>query len=132
MTLDELRQLIAANAYWFGGLSFFLGLLLGHWLALGRDRRNDLNAALVPVRAALVKCRDRPSPMCPMPSAVELDLVEHFLPARNRRALRQAVARCDQEREAQQTRDSYGGAFYKEPGRVQAQIDAMLAQLQLR
>jgi hypothetical protein len=36
--------LTRVNVVMFSGLSFCAGLLLGHWLALGRDKRKEFNA----------------------------------------------------------------------------------------
>jgi len=42
------------SAIAWSALSFFLGLLIGHWLALGRDKRKELNELGAPLRSWVI------------------------------------------------------------------------------
>ncbi|MEN5039258.1 hypothetical protein ABE424_03625 [Stenotrophomonas sp. TWI1149] len=55
-------------------LSFFLGLLLGHWLAIGRDRRKEFNESAGPVREWILLQLDHPEwGLSEPPTLVERD-----------------------------------------------------------
>jgi hypothetical protein len=54
-------------------VTFVVGLLLGHWLAPGRDNRREFNEAAQPVRDWLLQKEARPSVYGRGPSAIELD-----------------------------------------------------------
>jgi len=49
-------------------LTFFLGLILGHWLAIVRDKRKEFNKAVTPVRNWLLRAKDSPNPSTRWPS----------------------------------------------------------------
>jgi hypothetical protein len=40
-------------------LTFFLGLILGHWLAIGRDKRKEFNDNAVVLNSKLYDCIER-------------------------------------------------------------------------
>lgn len=64
----------------WSALSFFLGLILGHWLALGRDKRKELNDAVAPVRAWVARQLMNPdSDLWPPPGVAELDAMHQRL-----------------------------------------------------
>jgi len=60
-------------------LTFLLGLILGHWLALGRDKRKEFNEAVAPIRNWLLTEQNGPSPYNKRPSLHEIDLFLHYL-----------------------------------------------------
>jgi cbb3-type cytochrome oxidase subunit 3 len=72
-----------------GLLTFLLGLILGNWLAIGRDKRKEFNDAAAPVRAWLLKVKDDPSPSASWPTDQQRDLFVSCLPWWRRRSFRQ-------------------------------------------
>ena len=60
-------------------LTFLLGLLLGNWLAIGRDKRKEFNEAGAPIRGWLLKAKDKPSPFGRWPTDQEIDRFIHCL-----------------------------------------------------
>jgi len=58
----------------WSALSFFLGLLLGHWLAIGRDRRKEFNESAAPLREWVLRQLDRPDGgISELPTLMERD-----------------------------------------------------------
>lgn len=72
--------------------TFFLGLFLGHRLALGRDRRKEFNDIAQPIRAVLLKERENPTPYARGPSEIEADLLESAMPFWKRGGFSKALA----------------------------------------
>lgn len=77
MSIDNQIEPLTAIA--ISTITFLVGLIAGNWLAIGRDRRKEFNAAIGPLRAMLLKERDIPSPVSPRPDAEAL-----FTPTRMR------------------------------------------------
>jgi hypothetical protein len=53
--------IINANPVLLSGLAFFAGILLGNWIAIGRDKRNEYNQAVIPLRERLLEDVRRPT-----------------------------------------------------------------------
>lgn len=73
----------------FAFVNFLLGFLIGHRLALLRDKRREYNKALEPIRAYLLKSIDYPGWQT-YPSLVELDAFIQALPWWMRNGFRKA------------------------------------------
>jgi hypothetical protein len=132
MSIDELRQLITLNSALFGGAGFFLGLYIGHRLALGRDRRNEYNEIIEPLRERLVKQRDEPGVMSGGTlSSVELDRLDPYLWRWNRRRVREANDRCKKAREYLRS-DRTGQPFLMDPNGASKASADLLALLPKR
>lgn len=56
--IDYASEVLRDNAHWFGLLTFFIGLIVGNWLAVSRDRRKEFNEAARPIRTALLQQLD--------------------------------------------------------------------------
>ncbi len=84
-------------------IPFFLGLLLGNRLALGRDRRKERNAASRPIRTWLLVESEKPCPNNKTPSVEEMDQFLSCLPRFRRRSFQKHLDRyhfyCKQYRE---------------------------------
>ncbi|MBX3652757.1 MAG: hypothetical protein KF686_01130 [Ramlibacter sp.] len=92
----------------FNALAFLVGLIAGHWIALGRDKRQEFNAAVKPIREGIINA-DR------MPSETEIDYIAQYMSIFKRRSLRNAINRCDKKREEQTAHDPlYGSIVYKD------------------
>lgn len=109
------------NALLLNLLTFFLGLLLGNWLAIGRDRRREFNEAVLPIRKWLLTDVDSPSPYTQWPSAIEIDTFTACLPAWKRSGFRKAIERHRAAHE-NQSRNESGSVRY-------ADVDAVKAAL---
>lgn len=118
MLLEYVQQIIRSNAELFGLLTFFVGLGFGHWLELGRDKRQEFNETACPIREWLLSEIKNPSPMARSPSNIELDLFIQCLPFWKRRGFRSAYEEQKQERQKVVTRDSVGGILYAEDQRI--------------
>jgi len=95
-------------------VTFFLGLLLGHWLALGRDKRKEFNEAAQPVRDWLLRQEDRPSVYAHGPSALEMDTFTSCLKPRTRKRFDAAMAtyRTESERSGS---NAFGEWLHEDP-----------------
>jgi predicted DNA-binding protein YlxM (UPF0122 family) len=60
-------------------LTFFLGLILGHWLAIGRDKRKEFNDNAVVLNSKLYDCIERDNTYF-LPTTKELRLFTSYVP----------------------------------------------------
>lgn len=118
MFLEQIQPIIRSNAELFGLLTFFIGLGLGHWLALGRDKRREFNDAALPIREWLLGQIQRPSPMSHSPADIEIDLFIQCMPIWNQRGFSSAYEKQKRARKKAIARDSAGGVFYAEDERI--------------
>ena len=112
---------------WIPFLTFLGGLLVGHRLALGRDRRNDYNAALDSVREGLLgERRSMGYRAGPRATDNDVDRLRALMGWRQRRQWDTAWQRLEQERNRPPAQDSAGQPIYAER-QWQAAIDDCLA-----
>src|SRR5262245_32374757 len=97
----------------FSLLTFFLGLVLGNWLAVGRDKRKEFNEAVAPIRSWLLAETEAPSPFHKRPSSEEIDLFTHYLWPWQRSAFYRHLKMHRNECESSIARDGIGGVFYQ-------------------
>lgn len=109
-------------------LTFFLGLLIGHRLALGRDRRNDYNRALEPIAEWLHRERANPSESV-LPRGAIPDRLRALMGTVQRRRWDAAWQQLEQARHQYWLRDSSGDPRQPSDGirAVHAAIDHCLA-----
>jgi hypothetical protein len=112
--LQYIRNIVNENAELFTALGFFIGLGLGHWLALGRDKRREFNDAALPIREWLFRQIKNPSPMCRSPKDIEIDTFVQYLPAWKRKNFMNAYEKQQQKSDKAIYRDSVGGVLYSE------------------
>lgn len=93
MLLPIIQAINDAGAV-FGLVTFFLGYLLGHRLALGRERRIEFNAAAQPIRSYFLELIEKPwaAPFIESPSVDELHEFEARLNFWRRSAFRKSYA----------------------------------------
>ena len=53
-TFATVSEIVRDNAHWVALFTFCAGLLIGNWLAIGRDRRKEFNEVSEPIRHSLL------------------------------------------------------------------------------
>lgn len=111
-----------------GLLTFFLGLLLGNWLAIGRDKRKEFNEATTPIRGWLLHAKNEPNPFSSWPSSQELDRFGSHLWWWQRRAFnRHFKSYVEAHHEAIVQDPVYGSCSYGDTTKIKKQLEAMFA-----
>jgi hypothetical protein len=120
---------LPASLLW-SALSFFGGLILGHWLAIGRDKRKELNEVSEAVYLALEKEKKghgKPSPLIGGPLNEDFLRLRRSLPWWSRRGFEKALTRYRASRTGPaQVTNSTGDVSYRDPDQVVIAIDRLL------
>jgi hypothetical protein len=117
---------------WINLLTFLGGLLLGNWLAIGRDRRREFNDAADGIVAKLIEQKRRMSPSSPPPTSLEIYRVEQLLRPWQRRRFRATMEEYRQARRESGVHDAPGGVVYSDPTRIHSSIEHILRYLRPR
>lgn len=113
-------------------LTFLVGLIVGNRIAIVRDKRQEFNAAIAPVRARLLVDRKRPTTQDKRPTDVEIDLIERHLWPLARRNFRLALRQYEECRKEQRRSNTRGETYYADPTTVSACISNILATIKPR
>lgn len=108
----------------WSAISFALGLLLGHWLSIDRERRKEFNSAVAPVREWLLREMHAPSPYSQPPTSAQLDEFQHYLSPLGRWRFQRVWAAQKRVRAQLEVRDDAGQVFYSDPSAVTAAVAA--------
>lgn len=106
-------------------LTFLLGLLLGNWLAIGRDKRKEFNEAASPIRGWLIKEKDAPNPYSACPSAQEFDHFVQCLRHWEKSAFVQRLSRYRSLHTSAQTQDAIGQVFYSNDLEIRGELNKL-------
>lgn len=107
MLIDELLKWVNGNGVVVGLLTFLLGTLFGHWLAIHRDDRARRIAAFSELRRRLTACVGQV-----YISAAEADAVMTTSLRWRRKGLQRAIEQCNSAADAYYaTNDDWGQPF---------------------
>lgn len=107
-------------------LTFLMGLLLGNWLAVTRDRRKEFIEVAQRVRQNLLAERSKKSPYSSRMTEVDVDLLDRMFYWRlTRHRFRKAIARY-QAAHQDTEQDASGQVHYRNPNMIVAAIDDIL------
>jgi|GEM_PF-2909351 len=113
-------------------ITFLLGLLIGNWQAIGRDKRKELNEIIGPLRVHLFRERQSGSPM-QSPGIAERDRLDSYdIGIWRRDRVRKALAAYDKAKQDERRVSESGKVSYKNPDVVKNNIDHLLSLLKHR
>jgi hypothetical protein len=122
MMLDALAAIAKDSPIVFNGLSFVAGVYLGHRIALSRDKRQEFNRAVDPIRERLLRDIARPSWWVHIPTAIEIDRFEHLMLPWRRNAMRRALGRLRDRHREQERRTPSGDSYYADEAEISAAL----------
>jgi len=108
-------------------LTFAAGLLLGHWLSLGRDKRKEFNEVAQRVRAVFLGERESPSPYRKPVSSEDIDLFTQVLPTWKRQGFRRALGRYNQAKKSAETQNECGEVLYSSTDAIKEAAEHVLS-----
>jgi len=120
------------NTILFSSLTFLLGLLLGNWLAINRDRRREFNEAVQPVRKWLLSEIDDPSAYRQKPNRIELDTFMSCLSWWRRGRFRVHLERQDRARQETTSPNAYNEVSYTNIPGIKTALRACLRYTERR
>ena len=106
-------------------LTFLLGLILGHWLAVGRDKRKEFNEAAAPIRGWLLRAKESPDPYTRWPSEQEFDRFVQCLSPWQRKAFHRHLGSYKELHQSQQLQDSVGQVTYHSDTEIRRELNEL-------
>lgn len=94
--------------------TFAVGLLIGHRLSLGREKRKEFNEAVQPFRTIFLAESENPSAYRELPARSELDLMLQLMLPWKRRGFRKTLDAFHQAKCAAEVRNELGGVLYND------------------
>jgi len=104
-----------------------IGLFVGNWLAIGRDKRKEFNCIAERITIALLKARESPSPYDEWPDKMDIHFFREALPFWRRRRFDAALCTWKQAHaDDNTTQGKHGDISYKDTNLVVHSIDRLL------
>ncbi len=129
ITKISFEQFLQSNIETFGIVIFLLGLLLGNWLSIGRDRRREFNEIADEVNTILRKERERAVERL-VSDGISFEQFQHLkrrVSCFSARGLNKAISAYNVARGPEFWElDSFGQPHYIEPEKIIVAIDALL------
>lgn len=128
-SLLEISALVpwVAGAWGVGGS--IVGLALGHWLSLGRDRRKEWNEVADRIRLSLTAQIGKVTPYSKWPSSDDIALLIAMSSSKKGRRLRRLADEHEDSRRQHTEQDSYGQSSYTRIDHIDAAIKNLLAEV---
>lgn len=125
--LKELHEVFASNPELTACFGFLVGLLAGHRLELGRDKRKEFNEVSLQFRSKLLKEKESPSPYSTVANKVEIDQFESVLSFWQLPCFRKAWYNYEHARKKSIRQDpDYGSISFENHDEIISHIDRLL------
>jgi len=104
-----------------------IGLLVGNWQAIGRDKRKEFNAIAERITIVLLKARERLSPRSEWPNKKDIHFFREALPFWRRRRFDAALrAYIQAHGDVKSAEDEYGDTSYANTSLIAQCIDRLM------
>ena len=125
-----MQQVTITFASGMAAISFLGGFLLGHWLALGRDKRREFNEITKPIRDRIIAVREAPHPLhSELFSAADIDLVNSVLPFWQRKRFTRSCNAYKREKNGPVSIGEFGVLYYQDTREMVKQLNRLLSFL---
>jgi len=125
--------MISIEVCLFGLATALIGYLAGNWLSIDRDKRNEFNELVTPIRHDLLSIKNQPTANIRGNWMITFQDIREMLPRWKRKGFDIAVENYKKSKgENNMERDSMGGFFYKDPSLISHAADNLLKYLKPR